>query len=330
MNLQPQDSNELSKALAQADAEKTIVRSIDFEHLNRIQNHSPEDMTVTVQAGMFLSDLQSHLAHSGQWLPLDPPLVEKWTIHDLMNQNPSGPRRCSAGTLRDYVIGLEAVRANGEKIKSGGQVVKNVAGFDLCKLFIGAQGSLGVIHSVTFKLLPLPDKELVWKCEIQNLNQLETILKRIGALHRNALPSVLDFYSDGIGKQVGHLIVGFNGNAHAVDQSSDSLLGAKLGFEYYCTWVRASAASSLPELEYQRQFWGNRSWNQMTKESVLRSRLPALIEQLPPTTPCVARLGQGSLYHTSERMTVPKPRPRSLELRMKQQFDPNGILPDLP
>jgi FAD/FMN-containing dehydrogenase len=145
---------------------------------------------------MNLRDLQSRLADSGQWLPLDPPFLEKWSMRELMDANPSGPRRCGAGTLRDHVIGLEAVRANGEFIKSGGQVVKNVAGFDLCKLFIGARGSLGVITSVTFKLLPLPEKEIICSCSIQNFDDLTEIMKRLRTMHRDALPAVMDFYRE--------------------------------------------------------------------------------------------------------------------------------------
>ena len=330
MNIHVQEKDDLAKALAKANSDRTPVESIDLSGLNRILNYSPEDMTVTVQAGMNLKDLQSHLADAGQWLPLDPPNVEKWTMRGLVDLNPSGPRRCASGTLRDHVIGLEAVRANGELIKSGGQVVKNVAGFDLCKLFIGAHGSLGIITAVTFKLLPLPEKEMICCSQIQSFDELASVLKKLWSMHRDALPTVMDFYQEADQSGPGTLVVGFNGSSQAVVQSSAAILDSGLGFENLSIWEKCNAKAGLPELSHEKHFWKNRSWREVTVESVLRSRLPAIIEQLPSGTPFVARLGQGTLYHQGNRITESKVRPRSLELRVKQQFDPNGILPHLP
>lgn len=330
MNIQVQNKDDLARALVQANADQTAIGSIDLGALNRILNYSPEDMTVTVQSGMNLKDLQVLLAVEEQCLPLDPPFSEKWTIRDLIDLNPSGPRRCALGTLRDHVIGLEAVRANGEIIKSGGQVVKNVAGFDLCKLFIGANGSLGVITSVTFKLLPLPEKEVICCSQIESFDELTSVLKRLRSFHRDAMPGIMDLYRDKDHSEIGTLIVGFHGPSQAVEQSSATILDSGLGFEAISCWERNNAMACLPELNHDKQFWANRSWRSVTVESVLRSRLPAIIEQLPSEKPFVARMGQGIVYHLGNRITEPKVRPRSLELRMKQQFDPIGILPELP
>ncbi len=330
MNIQVQDSDGLARAMAQANADRSPVASIDLRSLNRILKYSPEDMTVTVQSAMNLIDLQSHLADAGQWLPLDPPFAENWTMRGLIDDNPSGPRRCASGTLRDYVIGMELVRANGDLIKSGGQVVKNVAGLDLCKLFIGAHGSLGVMTSVTFKLLPLPEKEVICCRRIPNVEKLTSALKQLQVMHRGALPAIMDVYRAEGQSGLGTLIVGFSGNRQSVEESSAAAIGAGLSFEMYNTWERHAAKPGLPELGYNRQFWADRSWREGTIESVRRSRLPALIERLPIGTPFVARLGQGTLYHSGHRMTESSARPRSLEMRMKQQFDPHGILPDLP
>jgi glycolate oxidase FAD binding subunit len=129
---------------------------LDTRGVDRVVEYTPADLTVTVEAGITLSRLQSVLAESGQWLPFDPPCDEDATIGGLLATNASGPARHSRGTARDLVIGMQFVTAEGELVKSGGRVVKNVAGYDLGKLQIGALGTLGVITQATFKVAPLP------------------------------------------------------------------------------------------------------------------------------------------------------------------------------
>jgi glycolate oxidase FAD binding subunit len=114
-------------------------------------------MTVTVQAGITLARLQGLLAAEKQRLPVDVPRPEQATLGGALAVNTSGPRRLGFGTLRDYVIGINTVNDEGQETKAGGRVVKNVAGYDLCKLHVGALGTLGVITQVTLKLRPLPE-----------------------------------------------------------------------------------------------------------------------------------------------------------------------------
>lgn len=128
--------------------------ALDLSALNRIAEYEPADLTVTVEAGVLLSQVQETLAAHGQWLPLDPP--GDGSIGGLLAANRSGPARMAFGSARDLVIGLEAATAAGHLVKSGGRVVKNVAGYDLAKLHIGGLGSLGVIVQATFKVVPLP------------------------------------------------------------------------------------------------------------------------------------------------------------------------------
>ena len=118
--------------------------------------HEPADMTVTVQPGVTLASLQRLLASHGQWLPLDPPASVAATIGGVLATNASGPARHAYGTARDWLIGARAVLGTGQAVKSGGRVVKNVTGFDLHKLHIGALGTLGILTEATFKLAPLP------------------------------------------------------------------------------------------------------------------------------------------------------------------------------
>ena len=124
--------------------------------LEPLIDHRPDDLTVTVGAGVTLGALRERLAASEQWLPLDPPLAPRRTIGGILATDLSGPLSLSQGFARDLVIGMKVASPAGESTKSGGRVVKNVTGFDLAKLHIGALGTLGIILEVSFKVWPLP------------------------------------------------------------------------------------------------------------------------------------------------------------------------------
>jgi glycolate oxidase FAD binding subunit len=125
--------------------------------LAAVQEHAPADQIVHVDAGLTLAALQRHLAAHRQRLALDPPLPERATIGGLLAANGFGPRRARYGTLRDLVIGVTVIRADGTVAHGGGKVVKNVAGFDLPRLFCGSLGTLGLIAEVILRLHPLPE-----------------------------------------------------------------------------------------------------------------------------------------------------------------------------
>jgi glycolate oxidase FAD binding subunit len=129
---------------------------VDMRRMNRILAHEHGDMTATIEAGASLGDVNAALAIHGQTLPLDPPFVDRATIGGLLATNDSGPLRHRYGTPRDLVIGIQLATTDGVLSKAGGQVVKNVAGYDLSKLVTGSFGSLAAIVSATFKLAPLP------------------------------------------------------------------------------------------------------------------------------------------------------------------------------
>jgi glycolate oxidase FAD binding subunit len=132
---------------------------LGLRRLNRLLEHEPGDLTVTVEAGMTVGALQAGLRDRGQWLSLDPADAERATIGGVLATNASGPRRHLYGTARDLLIGVTVVTAEGQVVRGGGKVVKNVAGYDLPKLFVGSYGTLGVIVEATFKLRPRPDDE---------------------------------------------------------------------------------------------------------------------------------------------------------------------------
>jgi glycolate oxidase FAD binding subunit len=129
---------------------------ISTRRLNRIVEHAWGDMTTTVEAGCTLAQLQQTLAEHGQRLALDPPWPDKATIGGILATNDSGALRIRFGSLRDLIIGITLALADGTLAKSGGKVVKNVAGYDLPKLATGSLGTLGIITQAIFRLHPIP------------------------------------------------------------------------------------------------------------------------------------------------------------------------------
>ncbi|MEL3973201.1 FAD-binding oxidoreductase [Rossellomorea oryzaecorticis] len=140
-----------------------LVESADFilslAQYKGVVEHATGDLTITVKAGTTFNELQTYLSEHGQKIALDPGLTDEATIGGIIAANESGPKRLGYGSARDNVIGLRIVYPDGTIIRSGGKVVKNVAGYDMNKLFIGSMGTLGVLTEVTLKLRPIS------KCE---------------------------------------------------------------------------------------------------------------------------------------------------------------------
>lgn len=130
---------------------------VSLERMNRVLEYEPADLTATVQTGIRFADLQAHLGERGQFFPLDPPHAEACTLGGVLAANMSGALRWTYGTARDLVIGAKVVQADGTVVKAGGKVVKNVAGYDLNKMYIGSMGTLGILAEATLRLQPRPE-----------------------------------------------------------------------------------------------------------------------------------------------------------------------------
>ncbi len=172
-SFEPATAAEAAALLAQASTDRTPVvvnghrtklsgrveapgaRTMSTRLLTSGLQHYAGDLVATVPAGMTLQAVNAALATERQWLPIDPPFADDATIGGIVATNESGPRRHHFGSPRDLVIGMQVALANGSVAHSGGRVVKNVAGYDLGRLFCGSHGSLGFIAAVTFKLAPL-------------------------------------------------------------------------------------------------------------------------------------------------------------------------------
>ncbi len=151
--------------------------ALDLRHLDQVLDFPARDMTITVQAGIPIRRFQEITAAENLRLPVDVPLSDRATLGGAIATNSSGPRRYGFGTLRDYVIGISVINDEGQETKAGGRVVKNVAGYDLCKLHVGALGTLGVINQVTLKLKPLPEDQTLIAVRCQE--NLATLLDRL-------------------------------------------------------------------------------------------------------------------------------------------------------
>ena len=138
---------------------------VDLTGLDRVVEHVAGDLTVVAEAGVRLADLQAQVGRAGQLLGLDPP-EDGATLGGVVSANASGPRRLRYGTTRDLLIGVTVVLADGTVAHAGGKVVKNVAGYDLGKLFAGAHGTLGIVVSTTWRLHPVPPARRVVTLEL--------------------------------------------------------------------------------------------------------------------------------------------------------------------
>ena len=192
-----------------------------LKRLNRLLEHEPGDLTATVQAGMTLGALQRELGARGQWLSLDPPHADEATLGGIVSSNAAGPRRHLYGACRDLLIGLTVVTAAGALVKGGGKVVKNVAGYDLPKLFVGAFGTLGVIVEATVKLRPRPDTDRLVVARFASLKEAGSAARAV--MGSDLLPSALDLVDGetlrtlGLGGPDGAaLLIGVDGIAEQV------------------------------------------------------------------------------------------------------------------
>ena len=192
--------------------------------LNSVVEYEPADLTVTVEAGIRLRDLQTELAKHRQYLVLNPPYADRCTIGGIVATNASGSFRLRHGTARNQVLGLRVVRADGTVVKSGGKVVKNVAGYDLNKLYIGAFGTLGIITEVTLKLSPIPVRQAMLTADFQNVQEaVDTGLAIVGS---QTLPMFVNLFVNSDPTRRGTqgptdqnkpmLVVGFGGDPETV------------------------------------------------------------------------------------------------------------------
>ncbi|HJT58566.1 MAG TPA: FAD-binding oxidoreductase [Ktedonobacteraceae bacterium] len=291
------------------DIPEQLDLMIETTQLTRLLEHEAPDLTCHVEAGLTLGALQAQLAKKGQWLALDPPDAEQATLGGILASNVSGPKRLRYGSARDMVIGLHVVQANGEIGRSGGNVVKNVAGYDLNKLYIGSLGTLGLIIDANFKLQPLPPKERTLILTFSNAEDaMHTVTAILGSL---LTPSAMELIDSGAASDMSDffglrlptngytLAINFEGTQATIDRQIDEarLLARKYG---------ALLGDDLTG-KGQQQFWQvmreHTRGSVTCKVAILVSQITTYLQQLE--TICrhheleaavVAHAGNGILY----------------------------------
>ena len=258
-------------------------------HMNRVLEYEPADLTATVEAGCPLYTFNQHAAQSRQWIPLDPFGDEGSTLGAIVATASSGPMRSAFGTPRDWVIGMQIVHAYGLKTRAGGKVVKNVAGYDLCKLYTGSFGTLGIITELSFKLraLPLAERTLVFAAN--DVNQLCALAARITA--SDVRPAAMELLSAKLHDDQVELTTTGDGNYVLALQFVDE--------DEAIRWQMAEAARMGSEFKHfpllpeaATQFWGayrateiSQEWDLIFKISVKPADLAVMVAEVQKYLP---------------------------------------------
>lgn len=276
--------------------------SLCTRDLARIVNHEAADMTVTVEAGCPLTTLNGTLARTGQWVPIDPPLPERTTVGGLIATDASGPLRLSHGKVRDLLIGVRVALADGRSIRGGGRVVKNVAGYDLMKLFTGSLGTLGVIVEATFKVRPRPAQTSLLILDVADVRSAANCAGEI--LSAGLEPLYVELINASAGAGIGlsdascYVLVGLGGSAEEIAAQQERL--RKL--------ANGRGCRDFDRAETARLYTAVRDWPEVSIAtsnvcgaaiSVLPSRLDELtaaLEGLGEATRLVAHAGNGTVY----------------------------------
>jgi glycolate oxidase FAD binding subunit len=196
--------------------------AVDLRGLCDVVDFPARDMTITVRPGITITELRTLLAKENLRLPIDIPRPDEATLGGAIAVDVSGPRRFGFGTLRDYVIGISAVSDEGLEFKAGGRVVKNVAGYDLCKLLVGSLGTLGIVTQVTLKLRPLAE-ECALIAMPTGADGLDKLVDK--AMATRTRPVLLDVVNRAAGREIPDayltdeawtVLVGYEGNTDLV------------------------------------------------------------------------------------------------------------------
>jgi glycolate oxidase FAD binding subunit len=214
-------------AIAVGGRPRSLDVIVSTSELDDVLEYNPGDLVVRAQAGVPLARLQQTLGDKGQMLAVDPPGM-RGTLGGVVAGNASGPCRHRYGSVRDLLIGVTVVRADGTMARAGGKVVKNVAGYDLCKLMTGSRGTLAVLVDVTFRLHPLPEARAWIRHDLDGTSALESVLAsyRRTRLEPAAMELGFDLSTGG-----GRLDVAFDGRPKAVAAHLARAIGSIGGYE---------------------------------------------------------------------------------------------------
>ena len=249
----------------------------------RLVEHEPADLVATAEAGMTLADFNRAVGRAGQWLPLDPPGADVATLGGVLAAGTVGAQGFGYGAPRSHVLGMRVALAGGRLIKAGGRVVKNVAGYDLCKLFTGSHGTLGVILEVTFRLRPRPRREATLVARTRDPRALFEAARALAG--SQLLPVAVEILSPPLAEELG-----------VIDDNDFVMLARFAGTEGAVDYQLARAAElvegvlkerATERVEEDEALWARLSSTQSRgdvplewRASVLPSALGALLARL--------------------------------------------------
>lgn len=258
------------RALGLGDPPERYDLALSTTGLDRLLELSQSDLTCTVEAGVPLERLQEELGKAGQFLPLDPRSAPGHTVGGALASGWTGPLRQRFGTPREFVIGLRVALPDGRLVRSGGRVVKNVSGYDLNKLHLGALGTLGVIVEASFKVFPRPLREVTVEHRAEDLRAGWAEAARV--LRLPGGPWALELERDAAGEV--RLVALVAGAAAAVAR-----LVTEIGWEPSReTWPERSRVTSA-------------AWARI---SARRAELPEVLGRLPERAHWIAQPGTGT------------------------------------
>ncbi|OLB14243.1 MAG: hypothetical protein AUH18_00790 [Candidatus Rokubacteria bacterium 13_2_20CM_69_10] len=232
---------------------------LDLTGLDHVLEDNPDDLTVSVEAGMTAGSLAERLAGRRQWLPMDPPGWRRRTLGGMIATNAAGPLRARYGALRDLVLGVRFVQADGVVTWGGARVVKSVTGYDVPKLMVGALGTLGVLCELTLRLQPMPEAEQTWLAPFTSVEAAQAFAARV--VNSPLQPMRLELLNEaalrvcqapsapfGVAVAIGsaHPAVREQGEALAVLASGEKVRVAAVGEDL---WTRYDAALTPAEDE---------------------------------------------------------------------------------
>jgi glycolate oxidase FAD binding subunit len=269
--------------------------TISTQKLDRLIAHAVGDLTITVEAGMKFAKLQEILATAGQFLPLDPAYPDQATIGGIIATADTGSLRHRYGGVRDLLLGMEFVRADGKIAKAGGRVVKNVAGYDMMKLFTGSYGTLGILTAVTLRVYPLPlnSSTVILTGSVEGLATAAKIL-----LSSTLTPIAADVISTALSQQLEisstpSLVVKFATIPESIAQQSAELLEVAKGLGLKGGIWQGSQADQL-WTGIQTGIWGETAIS-----CKLGTRLTAAVETIEVLDRLTANTARGVIHLNS-------------------------------
>jgi glycolate oxidase FAD binding subunit len=368
MTIVPGSAEELAECLADANARNRRITvcgnstkdrmggpispsdvTISTRALNKVLQYNPRDLTISVGAGISYCELSGILAEHRQMIPLDPPFAEgasiseRATIGGIVAANTSGPRRRLYGSARDMVIGMTFATLEGKLIRTGGMVVKNVAGLDMGKLMIGSFGTLAVMTSLNFRLHPMPEAQRTF---VQDFEQMTDVMAARDEVLKSPLqPAAIDVLKSGGAYR---LAIQAGGSPAVLDRYSRELSRARVveGAEEEALWRGIREATP--------QFLREHASGAVVRVSCVLSDVGRVLDSLPVLAS--ARAGSGVCYGYFEQAPGPShdlrhpaigtsvvefapqsfresnelwPRPGNdfaMMKKIKDMFDPQGLL----